>query len=115
MKNTIKNWGILAITVGLSACGKYNYPPEVTDELMKSNEYVYGEVGGAPKQAANTYPVDPELASKSAALRQKLFYKDWNLAIDEKAKEAIMEAQANDGVAATDTTTTATDTTASEK
>jgi hypothetical protein len=104
MKNTIKNWGILAIAVGLGACGKYNYPPEVTDELMKSNEYVYGKVGGAPKQTANTYPADPDIASKAADLRQKLFYNDWNLPTGEKAKEVIMEAQAADGAATTDTT-----------
>lgn len=114
MKNTIKNWGILAITIGLGACGKYNYSPEVTDELMKCNEYVYGEVGGAPKQTANTYPADPELASKAADLRQKVFYKDWNLAVNETNKEVIMEAQAADGTAANADSAASTDTTATK-
>ena len=85
-------------TLVFASCGKYNYNEPVTEEDMAKNERVWGEVGGPPRQAANEYPADPELATKSSALREKMFYDDWGLNKAETAEDLDTDAPTEDSM-----------------
>jgi len=63
---------IIIATAGLTACGKYNYAPQLTEDQKKAKERVYGEIGGPAKQTKMTYPDDPDAAARTAAIKQKL-------------------------------------------
>lgn len=94
-------------TLVLVSCGKYNYNEPVTKDEMAGNERIWGAVDGPPRQVANTYPADPELAAKSSALREKMFYDDWgmntNVTGDDFDTDAPTQTNPTNGVkAATD-------------
>lgn len=63
---------LLIGTAALTSCGKYNYAPQLTEDQKKAKERIYGEVGGPAKQTKNTYPDDPDAASRTAAIKEKL-------------------------------------------
>lgn len=56
----------------LTACGKYNYSPQLTEDQKKAKKDIYGEVGGVARQTKNTYPDDPNAATRLADVKAKL-------------------------------------------
>jgi hypothetical protein len=65
---------VFAILCGTTGCDTYSHPIEpASKEEMKKNERVYGEVDGPAQQSLNTYEADPEVATKAAVLKAKLF------------------------------------------
>ena len=75
MTKNIKSSVLIIIIAALAqfACGRYSKVTEQpTEEAMKKNERVYGDVGGPAKQSANTYPDDPEAAAKSVEIRKRI-------------------------------------------
>jgi len=76
--NDVKNKGfillfILVTTMILSSCGKYNFLKTVSEQDKKDHPEIYGEVGGPALQTKNTYPTNPDAATRSAVLKQLLF------------------------------------------
>ncbi|QHT69319.1 hypothetical protein GXP67_23100 [Rhodocytophaga rosea] len=74
--NTLKKHIQTALFIGLvmvtSACHLDANSIEQEDPNAGS-EYVYGNIGGPPKQAANQYEADPDAATRAAAIREKMF------------------------------------------
>lgn len=59
--------------LGTTGCDTYSFPSKPdTEEQMKENTRVYGEVGGPAKQSQNKYEADPEAPAKAADLKAKL-------------------------------------------
>ena len=68
--------------VAFSACDTYSYKtPPLTDAEMKENPRVYGDVGGPARQSLNKYETNPDAATRSAVLKEKLFSDDTKKAI----------------------------------
>jgi hypothetical protein len=56
----------------LTACGKFNYAPALTEDQMKAKKDIYGDVGEVARQTKNTYPDDPNAVARLAEIKAKL-------------------------------------------
>ena len=63
---------LLVALLSVFGCGgRYN---TIEQEDPHANDpYVYGEIGGPPRQSANQYDPNPEADARAAAIREKMF------------------------------------------
>jgi hypothetical protein len=65
--------GLLLVTLlSTFGCGgRYNTIEQ--QDPHENDPYVYGEIGGPPRQTANQYEPNPEADARAAAIREKMF------------------------------------------
>lgn len=63
---------LLVLVMTCYACGgRYNTIEQ--EDPHEGDPYVYGEIGGPPRQTANQYEPDPKADARAQAIREKLF------------------------------------------
>jgi hypothetical protein len=72
LKKHIQTALFIGLVIGTSACHLDANSIEQEDPNAGS-EYVYGNIGGPPKQAGNQYEADPDATTRAAAIREKMF------------------------------------------
>jgi hypothetical protein len=72
LKKNILQGLLLVGLLYLSGCAsRYNTIQQ--KDPHEGDSYVYGDIGGPPKQAANKYEPDPKADARATAIREKMF------------------------------------------
>jgi hypothetical protein len=72
LKKSLVHGLLFVVLLASYACGgQYNTIEQ--EDPNEADTYVYGEIGGPPRQAKNQYEPNAEADARAAAIREKLF------------------------------------------
>lgn len=114
-------WMVMPVLVlAFAACDRYHDKTTVKEKEMKTQERIYGDVGGPARQTKQEYPDNPDLIELQQKTKVALYYDQWDKenpfeeSADEEESAEPAEAPSPDTTATMDTTAAAMDTTAAE-
>ncbi len=70
-KHLSKGFLLVALLSVFGCGGQYNTIEQ--EDPHAEDPYVYGEIGGEPRQSKNQYDPNPEADARAAAIREKMF------------------------------------------